>query len=82
MPLLTLGRSITQMIVTMHSDTLHKIQVVQAYIHHKTGKKVEIVFNNPMRVQQHLAMLDHAYLTAMNEFKNNNTNGDNIGKDK
>ena len=70
------------MIVTMHSDTLHKIQVVQAYIHHKTGKNVRIVFDRPDRVQQHLAMLDHAYLTAMNEFKNNNSNGDNIGKDK
>ena len=70
------------MIVTMHSDTLHKIQVVQAYIAHKTGKQVRIVFNRPDRVQQHLAMLDHAYLTAMNEFKNNNSNGDNIGKDK
>ena len=70
------------MIVTIHSDTLHKIQVVQAYIHHKTGKNVMIVFDRPDRVQQHLAMLDHAYLTAMNEFKNNNSNGDNIGKDK
>jgi len=70
------------MIVTMHSDTLHKIQVVQAYIAHKTGKQVQIVFNNPMRVQQHLAMLDHAYLIAMGGFKNNNSNGDNIGKEK
>jgi hypothetical protein len=70
------------MIVTMHSDTLHKIQVVQAYIAHKTGKQVRIVFNRPDRVQQHLALLDHAYLTAMGDFKNNNSNGDNIGKDK
>ena len=62
------------MMCTMHSDTLHKIQVVQAYIHHKTGKQVRIVFNRPDRVQQHLAMLDHAYMVAMNEFKNNNTN--------
>ena len=59
---------------TMHSDTLHKIQVVQAYIAYKKGKQVRIVFNRPDRVQQHLAMLDHAYLVAMNEFKNNNTN--------
>jgi len=70
------------MIATMHSDTLHKIQVVQAYIHHKTGKHVRIVFNNPMRVQQHLSMLDHAYLIAMGGFKNNNSNDANIGKDK
>lgn len=70
------------MIVTMHSDVLHKIQVVQAFIHHKTGKQVRIVFNRPDRVQQHLAMLDHAYMVAMNEFKNNNSNDDNIGKEK
>lgn len=67
---------------TMHSDTLHKIQVVQAYIHHKTGKNVRIVFNRPDRVQQHLAMLDHVYLIAMGGFKNNNSNDTNIGKDK
>ena len=70
------------MIVTMHSDTLHKIQVVQAYIHHKTGNRVQIVFNNPMRMQQHLMMLDHAYMVAMGGFKNNNSNEANIGKDK
>ena len=70
------------MTATMHSDTLHKIQVVQAYIHHKTGKNVRIVFNNPMRMQQHMAMLDHAYLIAMGGFKNNNSNDTNIGKDK
>jgi len=65
----------------MHSETIHKIQVVQAYIHHKTGKQVQIVFNNPMRVQQHLAMLDHAYMIA-GGFKNNNSNEANIGKEK
>jgi uncharacterized protein (DUF952 family) len=70
------------MIVTMHSDTLHKIQVVQAYIHHKTGKQVRIVFNRPDRMQQHLMMLDHAYLIAMGGFKNNNSNDANIGKEK
>jgi len=56
----------------MHSDILHKIQVVQAYIHHKTGKQVRIVFNRPDRMQQHLALLDQAYMIAMNEFKNTN----------
>jgi len=70
------------MILTMHSDTLHKIQVVQAYIHHKTGKSVRIVFNRPDRMQQHMMMLDHAYLIAMGGFKNNNSNDTNIGKDK
>jgi len=58
------------MIHTMHSDILHKIQVVQAYIHHKTGKNVRIVFNRPDRMQLHLQLLDQAYAVAMAEFKN------------
>jgi hypothetical protein len=70
MPLLTLGRSITLMIVTMHSDILHKIQVVQAFIYHKTGKQVRIVFNRPDRMQLHLQLLDQAYAVAMAQFKN------------
>jgi hypothetical protein len=58
------------MIATMHSDILHKIQVVQAYIYHKTGKQVRIVFNRPERMQLHLQLLDQAYAIAMSEFKN------------
>jgi uncharacterized protein (DUF952 family) len=70
MRLLTLDRNIILTTLTMHSDTQHKIQVVQAYIHHKTGKQVHIVFNNPMRVQQHLIMLEQAYQVAMQSFRN------------
>ena len=58
------------MIHTMHSDILHKIQVVQAYIYHKTGKQVMIVFNRPDRMQLHLQLLEQAYAVAMSEFKN------------
>ena len=72
MQLLTYDKSITPMTRTMHSDILHKIQVVQAYIHHKTGKMVRIVFNRPERMQQHLMLLDQAYMVAMNAFKNTN----------
>ena len=72
MQLLTYGKSITLMTLTMHSETLHKIQVVQAYIHHKTGKMVRIVFDRPDRMQQHLMLLDQAYMVAMNSFKNTN----------
>lgn len=72
MQLLTYDKSIILTTATMHSDTLHKIQVVQAYIHHKTGKMVRIVFDRPDRMQQHLMLLDQAYMVAMNEFKNTN----------
>ena len=57
------------MIVTMHSDTLHKIQVVQAYIAHKTGKQVRIVFNRPDRMAEHLQLLDRAYQVAMGDYR-------------
>jgi hypothetical protein len=70
MPLLILGSSIILMMCTMHSDILHKIQVVQAFIYHKTGKQVRIVFNRPDRMQLHLQLLDQAYAIAMSEFKN------------
>jgi hypothetical protein len=70
MPLLILGSSIILMMCTMHSDILHKIQVVQAFIYHKTGKQVRIVFNRPDRMQLHLQLLDQAYAMAMAEFKN------------
>ena len=58
------------MTATMHSEILHKIQVVQAFIYHKTGKQVRIVFNIPERMQLHLQLLDQAYAIAMSEFKN------------
>ena len=58
------------MTATMHSDILHKIQVVQAFIYHKTGKQVRIVFNRPERMQLHLQLLEQAYAIAMAEFKN------------
>jgi hypothetical protein len=69
MPLLTLGSSIILMMCTMHSDILHKIQVVQAYIYHKTGKQVRIVFNRPDRMAEHLQLLDRAYQVAMGDFR-------------
>ena len=70
MPLLTSDKSIILTTRTMHSDILHKIQVVQAFIYHKTGKQVRIVFNRPDRMQLHLQLLDQAYTVAMAEFKN------------
>jgi hypothetical protein len=69
MPLLTFGSSIILMMFTMHSEVLHKIQVVQAYIYHKTGKQVRIVFNRPDRMAEHLQLLDRAYQVAMSDFR-------------
>jgi hypothetical protein len=46
------------------------IAVVQDYIYQKKGKKVRIIFDNPMSLRKHLIMLNEAYNIAIS----NNTN--------
>ena len=49
------------------------IAVVQAYIYERTGKKVRIVFNNPMSMRKHIIMLNEAYSYVMAYRNNTNT---------
>ena len=35
--------------------------VVEAYIRHRTGKRIQIIFNNPQKLRVHLIMLREAY---------------------
>jgi hypothetical protein len=44
-----------------------KISVVEQYIYKKKGVKVNIIFNNPFMLDQHLRDLDYAYLIANEE---------------
>ena len=44
-----------------------KIAVVEQYIYKKKGIKVNIIFNNPFMLEQHLKDLDYAYLIAYEE---------------
>ena len=37
------------------------ISVVQAYILERKGKKVRIIFDNPMSMHKHIVMLNEAY---------------------
>ena len=37
------------------------IAVVQAYIFERKGRKVRIIFDNPMSMHKHIVMLNEAY---------------------
>lgn len=49
------------------------VAVVQAYIYERTGKKVRIVFNNPMSMRKHIIMLNEAYSYVLAYRNNTNT---------
>lgn len=42
------------------------IAVVQEYIKERTGRKVRIIFDNPMSLRKHLIMLNEAYNYVIN----------------
>jgi hypothetical protein len=42
------------------------IAVVQEYIKDRTGRKVRIIFDNPMSLRKHLIMLNEAYNYVLN----------------
>ena len=41
--------------------------VVQEYIKERTGRKVRIIFDNPMSLRKHLIMLNEAYNYVMTQ---------------
>ena len=41
-----------------------KIALVQRYIFEQRGVNVNVIFNNPFAIDQHMYMLDMAYLIA------------------
>jgi hypothetical protein len=49
----------------MTDNTAVMIHIVEQFIYEKTGKKVKIVFNDPMNMHRHLKMLMEAYYVAM-----------------
>lgn len=54
------------------SDELPKmIRVVEQYIKDKTGKKVNIVFNDMFNVRRHCQMLAQAYSYVLQKQENN-----------
>ena len=41
------------------------MRTVEQYIQDKTGKKVKIIFNDPMNMRKHIIMLNEAYNIAL-----------------
>jgi hypothetical protein len=48
--------------------------IVQEYIKERTGRKVRIIFDNPMSLRKHLIMLNEAYSYVLAYRNNTNTN--------
>jgi hypothetical protein len=46
-----------------------KIALVQRYIFEQRGVNVNVIFNNPFVIDQHMYMLDVAYLIAREHYE-------------
>lgn len=46
------------------------VRTVEQFIEDKTGKKVKIIFNDPMRIRMHVTMLNEAYNIALAYYDN------------
>jgi hypothetical protein len=46
-----------------------KIALVQRYIFEQRGVNVNVIFNNPFVIDQHMYMLDVAYLIAIEHYE-------------
>ena len=46
------------------------MRTVEQYIQDKTGKKVKIIFNDPMNMRKHIIMLNEAYNIALAYYDN------------
>lgn len=46
------------------------VRTVEQFIEDKTGKKVKIIFDDPMRIRMHITMLNEAYNIALTYYNN------------
>lgn len=46
------------------------MRTVEQFIQDKTGKKVKIIFNDPMNMRKHIIMLNEAYNVALAYYDN------------
>jgi hypothetical protein len=46
-----------------------KVSLVQRYIFEQRGVNVNVIFNNPFVIEQHMYMLDVAYLIAKKHYE-------------
>ncbi len=41
------------------------VRTVEQYIQDKTGKRIKIIFNDPMNMRKHVVMLNEAYSISL-----------------
>lgn len=55
------GNSKSRQMIFLIPPIQTMIREVEQYIYRKTGRKVNIVFNDPLNIQRHIEMLRDAY---------------------
>ena len=48
------------------------VRTVEQYIQDKTGKRVKIIFNDPMNMRKHVVMLNEAYSICLTYYNKQN----------
>ena len=46
------------------------VRTVEQYIQDKTGKRVKIIFDDPMNIRKHVVMLNEAYSISLTYYNN------------
>ena len=46
------------------------VRTVEQYIQDKTGKRIKIIFNDPMNMRKHVVMLNEAYSISLTYYNN------------
>jgi hypothetical protein len=56
----------------MKDDLPEMVRTVEQYIQDKTGRRIKIIFDNPMKIHMHLQMLAEAYSIALAYYNKQN----------
>ena len=46
------------------------VRTVEQYIQDKTGKRIKIIFDDPMNIRKHVIMLNEAYSISLTYYNN------------
>ena len=46
------------------------VRTVEQYIQDKTGKRIKIIFDDPMNMRKHVVMLNEAYSISLTYYNN------------
>jgi hypothetical protein len=56
----------------MTDDLPEMVRTVEQFIQDKTGRRIKIIFDNPMKIHMHLQMLAEAYSIALAYYNKQN----------